>query len=165
MAKIIFFLFILFVIVFPIFISNKSYKNISQTNEKKPVIEIFNGVYKKYNTNLEMNGSFDKAEVFNINYEKIYNLIADDLRKKEKYFAKVAIKENNIIKATDAKYKNDDYFVKAKKVIYYEKKKFLKGWNFNFKSDKAKGKGEYCEVDKNKNLFAKNIIYYIKVEK
>jgi hypothetical protein len=161
MAKIIFFLSVAFIMFFPIFVSNKIYKGNFKSGENKPLIEIFNGTYKKFNKKLEISGTFDKAELFKNSYV-LYNLFANDLIKKQKYFAIFAKKENNLITANDVKYINSDYLLNAKKVIYYEKKKFLKGWNFNFKSDKSKGKGKYFEIDKNKNLFAKNIVYYIK---
>ncbi|GAX88038.1 conserved hypothetical protein [Lebetimonas natsushimae] len=164
MAKIIIFLTIVFIMIFPIFISNKHYKKIPEKKENKPLIEIIDGKYKKYNNILEINGSFSKANIY-LNYYQFDNLFADNLVKKEKYFAKWAFRKNNIIKAKIVKYINNDYNVHAKNVLYNEKKKLLKGWDFTFNSNKAKGKGKYFEIDKHKHLFAKNIIYYIKVEK
>jgi hypothetical protein len=164
MAKIIFFILIVFIIVFPVFISNTKYKTFLKKAENKPLIEIFEGKYKKYNKILEINGSFSKAGIFKNSYQ-FFNLYANDLVKKEYYFAKWALKKDNIIKAKRVKYINDDYLINSENIIYYENKKFLKGWDFNFSSVKAKGRGDYFEVDKNKNLFAKNVVYFIKVEK
>jgi hypothetical protein len=165
MAKIIiFFIFIIFIIVFPLVGGGNNYKTFLQKNTMKPTIEIFNGIFKKYNKILEINGSFIKADFFK-NYYKLNNLYADDLLNEEYYFAKWALKKENIIKAKKVKYINNDYSLNSENIIYYENKKFLKGWDFNFSSVKAKGRGDYFEVDKNKNLFAKNVVYFIKVEK
>jgi hypothetical protein len=164
MAKIIFLLMIIFIMIFPIFFSNKIHKNLSKKKANKPLIEIVEGRYKKYNKILEINGSFSKAYIFK-NFYQFDNLYANNLIKKEKYFAKWALRKNNLIKAKSVKYLNKDYTVEAKRGIYYENKKFLKGWDFNFSSNKARGKGKYFEIDKNKNIYAKNVIYYIKVGK
>jgi hypothetical protein len=149
---------------FPIFISQKKYKNVPNIAQVKPLIEIYNGEYKEFNKKLELNGSFEKAFIFKDNYQ-IYNLIANNLDKNEKYIAKYALKKDGFIKAKDVIYSNSDYSLFSKNMIYDEKKKFLKGFIFNFKSKEAKGRGNYFEIDKNKNLFAKNIIYQIKVDK
>jgi hypothetical protein len=164
MGKIAFFLIIVFIIIFPIFLSNKTYKNNLINHQKnKALIEIIDGKYKKYNHSLEINGSFKRADVFK-KYYQFSDLYANDLIKNETYYAKKAIKKDNLIKAINVKYKNLDYTLNAFKVVYYEKKKFLKGWNFYFTTDKIRGEGKYFEIDKNKNLYAKNIIYYLKVK-
>jgi hypothetical protein len=164
MAKVIFFLIIIFIMIFPVFVSNKKYKTIQTENEKRPLIEIFEGRYKKYKKSLEINGSFFKVNIFK-KYYQFKNLKVNNLIKSEKYFAKWALKKDGLIKAKEVSYINNDYAINSKNIIYYEKKKFVKGWDFNFSSFKARGKGKYFEIDKNKNLFAKNIIYFIKVEK
>jgi hypothetical protein len=164
MAKIVFFLIIFFIMIFPVFISNKHPKVIMKKQENKPLIEIIDGKYKKYNNILETNGSFKKGKIYS-NYYEFNNLFANNLIKKEKYFAKWALKKGNIIKIEFVKYINNDYNLTSKNVIYYETNSLLKGWEFNFSSDKARGRGKYFEIDKNKNLYAKNIIYFIKVEK
>jgi hypothetical protein len=164
MAKIVFFLLIFFIMIFPVFISNKHHKIVVEKQKNKPLIEIIDSKYKKYNKILEVNGSFKKGKIYS-NCYKFNNLFANNLIKKEKYFAKWAFKKDNLIKGKFVKYINNDYNLTSKKVIYYEKNNFLKGWDFNFTSFKAKGKGKYFEIDKNKHLFAKNIIYFIKVKK
>ena len=165
MAKIVFFILIIFIMLYPIFISNKNYKFISkEKNINKPLIEILDAKFKKYNKILEINGTFKKAYIFKT-YYKFNDLFANNLIKKEQYFAKIAIKKGNIIKAKIATYKNSDYLINSKNAIYNEDKKILKGWDFNFTSKKAKGKGSFFKVDNNKNIYAKNIIFYIKVYK
>jgi len=165
MAKIVFFILVLFIMIYPIFISNNNYKIIKQNQvEKKPLIEIVDAKFKKYNILLESNGTFKKADIYK-NYYQFVNLFVNNLIKKEKYFAKWAQKKNNLIKAKDAKYSNLNYKINAKRAVYYINKGFLKGWNFKFFSKNAKGEGTYFQVNKKKNLFAKDITYYIKVEK
>ncbi len=165
MAKIIFFFLILFIMLFPVFMSTKTYKSVKHKNNNTlPLIEVANGTFKKYNFVLEINGTFKKLNIFK-NYYEFNNLYANDIVKQEKYFAKWALKNNNVIKAKNATYKNSDYILHSKNVIYYEVKKALSGNDFNFTSGKAKGKGKYFKIDRNKNIYAKNIIYYIKVKK
>jgi hypothetical protein len=164
MAKIVFFLIVVFIAVFPLFISNRHYKTFYEKKENRPLIEIIDGKYKKYNKILEMNGSFSKGNIYS-NYYQFDNFFANNLIKKEKYFAKWALKKDDIIKGNRVKYLNNDYSLNSKNVIYDEKRKLLKGWDFNFTSNKARGMGKYFEIDKNKNLLAKNIVYYIKVGK
>jgi hypothetical protein len=157
-------LIVVFIAVFPLFISNRHYKTFYEKKENRPLIEIIDGKYKKYNKILEMNGSFSKGNIYS-NYYQFDNFFANNLIKKEKYFAKWVLRKNSLINAKYAYYINNDYKVNAKKMLYYERNKFLKGWDFNFSSNKTRGNGKYFEIDKNKHLFAKNIIYYIKVEK
>ena len=165
MAKIAFFFLILFIMLFPVFMSTKTYKKIKyKNNSPLPLIEVKGGTFKKYNFFLEINGTFKKLNIFK-NYYEFNNLYANDIIKREKYFAKWALKNNNVIKAKNAVYKNSDYILHSKNVIYYEAEKVMSGYDFNFTSDKAKGKGKYFKIDRNKNIYAKNIIYYIKVEK
>jgi hypothetical protein len=164
MAKIIFFLLTIFIIIYPIFFSKSVHKNIKKDYSKKPLIEIFNGTYKKFNlSSIELNGSFSKAEIFK-NYYHLFDLLSHNILKRESYFSKDAVKQNNLIKGKNVKYRNENYILEAKKAFYCEKKKFLKGYDFNFSSIKAKGRGKYFEVDKNKHIFAKNVTYFIKVD-
>jgi hypothetical protein len=164
MAKIVFFLIVIFIIFFPVFISNNKHKVISTKIEDKPLIEVFNGKYKKFNNKLEIEGNFKKANIYKTHSEFV-NLLVNDIIKSEKYFANWALRKDNLVEAKFVKYINNDYIINSKNVVYFSKERFFKGWDFNFSSDKARGKGKYFEVDKNKNLFAKNIVYFIKVEK
>ena len=150
--------------IFPLFFVNEKFNKVKKTNEIKSPVEIIKGNFKKYTPILEMQGRFEKLNLFK-KYLEIKNLEAKNLIKKEKYFAKWVLNKKNIIKGKDVKYENSDYNLTTVKAIYLKNKKILKGDKFHFISMKARGEGESFKVDKNRHIFAKNITYYIKVKK
>jgi len=162
MVKIVFFIIIL-IMIFPLFFVNEKFNKVKKTNEIKAPVEIITGNFKKYTPILEMQGRFEKLNLFK-KYLEIENLEAKNLIKKEEYFAKWALNEKDKITAKNAIYKNSDYKLTTIKAIYLKNEKTLKGGKFHFVSIKARGEGESFKVDKNRHIFAKNITYYIKVK-
>jgi len=162
MAKIVFFIIIL-IMVFPLFFMNEKFKTVKNSNVIKPPIEIIKGNFEKYNPVLEITGSFEKLNFFK-DYLEIEALSTNDILKNEHYFAKWALNKKDKIEAKDVKYQNSDYNLSTTKAVYLKKEKILKGGKFNFYSLDARGKGNSFIVDKDKNIFAENITYYIKVK-
>jgi hypothetical protein len=164
MVRIVFFLISIVIMFFPLLFSYSDKQKIMKSCNNKAVIEIFDGYFRGYrNYFIDFKGNFKKAEFFS-DYKKFYDLWVNKIFKNEKYFAKSAIKKENIIKANRVFYLNKDYVLFSPRIVYDIKTKFLKGWDFNFTSKQAYGKGKYFEV-KDKNIYAKNIIYFIKVDK
>jgi len=162
MAKIVFFIIVL-IMVFPLFFMNEKFKAVKKSNVIKPPIEIIEGNFKKYNPVLEITGSFEKLNFFK-DYFEIKALSTDDVLKNERYFAKWALNKKDKIEAKNVKYQNSDYNLTTIKAVFLKKEKILKGGRFNFSSSDASGKGSSFTVDKDKNIFAENITYYIKVK-
>ena len=162
MAKIVFFIIIL-IMIFPLFFMNEKVKVIKENNETKPPVEIIGGSFEKYNPLLEIRGNFKKLNFFN-NYLEIEDLCAYNIIKKEQFFAKWALNEKETIKAKNVKYQNSDYNLTALTALYLKNAKILKGGEFKFYSSDARGIGKRFTVDKDKNIFAENITYYLKVK-
>jgi len=162
MAKIVFFIIIL-IMVFPLFFMNEKFKAVKKSNVIKPPIEIIKGNFKKYNPVLEITGSFEKLNFFK-DYLELKTLYVDDIIKNEHYFAKWALNKKDKIQAKEVKYQNGDYNLSTTKAVYLKKEKILKGGKFNFSSLDARGKGNSFIVDKDKNIFAEKITYYLKVK-
>ena len=162
MVKVVFFIIVL-IIIFPLFFVNEKFKQIKKINKVKAPVEIIKGNFKKYTPVLEMQGKFEKLNLFKKDLE-IKNLYARDLIKKDKYVAKWALNEKNKIEAKDVKYKNSDYNLSTIEAVYLKNEKILKGKEFNFSSVNTRGEGKSFKVDKNKHIFAKDITYYIKVK-
>jgi len=162
MVKIVFFI-IFLIMIFPLFFMNEKFKQVKTSNLIKPPIEIIEGKFKKYNPELEKIGHFQKLNFFK-DYLEIKNFYLIDIVKNEHYFAKLILNKKDKIEAENVKYQNSDYNLSTIKAIYLKKEKILKGDRFNFISLNARGKGKSFLIDKNKHIFAKNVIYYIKVK-
>ena len=163
MGKIVlFFIFILIIIVYPMLISYNYKPFLKEFN--KPEIIINKGNFYIYSPILEKKGNFSKFYLENNSYIAL-NLYIKDLIKKEEYKAKRAVLKNDLIKAKDGWYKNNEIELITNRAIYYKNEKLLKGKNFKLYATNFRGFGDEFLVDENKNIKAKNIIYYLKVRK
>ena len=163
MGKIVlFFIFVLIIIVYPMLISY-NYKPFSNRT-KKPEIVINKGDFYIYSKILEKKGKFNKFYLEKNNYIAL-DLYVKDLIKKEEYKAKKTIFENDLIKSKDVWYKNSEMELIANNAVYNKSKKLLKGEKFKLYATNFRGFGDEFLVDKDKKTKAKNIIYYLKVEK
>ena len=162
MGKIVlFFIFILIIIVYPMLISY-NYKPFLKEFNKSEII-INKGDFYIYSPILEKKGDFNKFYLENNSYV-VLDLYVKDLIKKEEYKAKKTIFENDLIKAKDAWYKNSEIELITNRAIYYKNKKLLKGKKFKLYATNFRGLGDEFLIDENKKIQAKNIIYYLKVK-
>ena len=163
MGKIaLFFIFILIIIVYPMLLSY-NYKPLLK-EVKKPEIVINKGDFYIYSKILEKKGKFNKFYLEKNNYIAL-GLYVKDLIKKEEYKAKKTIFENDLIKSKDVWYKNSEMELITNSAVYDKTKKLLRGEKFKLYATNFRGFGDEFLVDENKKTKAKNIIYYLKVEK
>ena len=163
MGKIVlFFVFILIIIVYPMLISYNYKPFLKKFN--RPEIIINKGNFYIYSPILEKKGNFSKFYLKNNDYIAL-DLYIKDLIRKEEYKAKRTVFKNDLIRAKDGWYKNSEIELITNKAIYYKNEKLLKGENFKLYATNFRGFGDEFLVDKNKKIQAKNIIYYLKVKK
>jgi hypothetical protein len=157
--------FILFVIFYPVF-ESKSYKPVKYTKKEKiiPTV-IYNGKFFIYNTILIKKGKFSKLDLYSKNYLKADDLSIYDLIKKERITALRAIYEKPFLKGFKVSYQNDQYTLNTEKALYDTKTSVLKGGEFNFRSADYHGYGKSFSVDKDKDIRAKEIVYFLKVKR
>ena len=164
MGKIaLFFIFILIIIVYPMLISY-NYKVSSKESVKKPDVVINKGEFYIYSKVLEKKGNFNKLYLEKTSYIAL-DLYVKDLIKKEEFKAKKTIFENNLIKAKNVWYKNSKIELITNNAVYNKNKKILNGKKFKLYATNFRSFGDEFLVDENKKIKAKNIIYYLKVNK
>lgn len=163
MGKIVlFFIFILIIIVYPMLISY-NYKPSLEKNIKKPEIVIDKGDFYIYSKILEKKGNFNKFYLEKNSYIAL-DLYVKDLIKKEEYKGKKTIFKDNLVKAKDVWYKNNEIELITNNAVYNKTKKLLRGGKFKLYATNFRGFGDEFLIDKNKKIDAKNIIYYLKVK-
>ena len=166
MVKVLVFLLILTgIIIYPVIISSNLPKIQRVEIKNLPNIEIVNGKFFIFKNLLEKKGSFDKLDLLNQKSYLLFNLNVYDLLKKEYYFTKKAIFKENIVKGFNVYYKNSNFELNTTKAIYNRKNRMLIGGRFKIISNDYKGYGLKFKLDKNKNISAENITYYLKVKK
>jgi len=163
MDKIKYFLFIIFLLIVAIFPIVKK-NNFKEINSKRVIIPtiLYNGKYFVYEQNLTKLGSFSKLEIFN-NKINVYDFYLNNLIDKYKLFSQKGNFVNPLLKGENVKYINQDYNLTTNFAIYNQKSKILKGKKFSVYSNNFKGFGDSFIVDKNKDIFATNVKYFIKV--
>jgi len=163
MVKIKYFLFIIFLLVVSIFpiIKKNNFKKINLKSAIVPTI-LYNGKYFIYEQNLTKFGSFSKLEIFN-NKINVYNFFLNNLVDKYELFSSRGVYIKPFLKCENIRYINQEYNLTTNFAIYNQKLKILKGKNFSISSNNFKGFGDSFKIDKNRNIFATNIKYFIKV--
>ncbi|GAB6073837.1 hypothetical protein [Nautilia lithotrophica] len=154
------------IMFYPLFIS--SGKNIPHQIKKKtlslPDVKVEDGEFYIYKKALEKKGKFKILNVYKKGYIA-FDLNAKDLLKNEEYKSSKTIFKDDIVTGYKVWYKNKDIELNTKKAIYNKKTDILKGGKFQLFAKDFRGYGNEFFVDDNKNLYAKNITYYLKVEK
>ena len=165
MARAVVFLLILLGISFYPLIEMKNVKKIKEYNIKYFVpTEILDGRYFVYEVNLSKKGKFSKLDIFSKKKIMAFNLEFNDLIKHESLKAKRALYNAPLLKAFNVLYKNKDYNLSTDFAFYNQKEKTLKGGKFKILSANYRGYGDSFFVDSNKNIFATDINYFLKVK-
>jgi hypothetical protein len=161
----IFFFIVAVVSVYPL-LESKNQPKIKEYKNKKIIPTVIeNGKYYIYEVNLTKEGSFKRLELYSQQKIKAYDFLLKNKITKEKLFSKTAIYKKPILKGIDVKYINNEYNLITKNAIYNQNKKTLKGGEFELYSVNYKGYGKSFFVDENKNIYAKDIKYFIKVDR
>jgi len=164
----IFVLMITGIIFYPVYsvYGNKTAKQADVKKIEIPDVEITEGRFRMYAKTLEKTGKF---KFLNIYYKKEYYIMWDitvrDLLSSERYRAEKNILKNDDIIGYNVFYRNNDFELITSKAVYKKNKKILKGEKFKLTANNFKGEGKFFIIDKNKNLSASNIKYYLKVDK
>ncbi|MEO1922975.1 MAG: hypothetical protein ABGX25_00495 [Nautiliaceae bacterium] len=167
MVRAIFFLiFLLFIILFPVW----EYKNGSfykTSNSIKPAnipsLEIRKAKYFVYEGNMTKKGRFSKLDRWGGVYVA-YDFYLLNLLNDSQIEAKKVRFLGSEVEGFDVNYFAKEYNLTTEKAVYFRNKKYLKGDRFYIKSSSFRGKGKSFCVDENKNIKAKNVIYYLRVE-
>ncbi len=157
---ILFIIFLLIVTIFPI-IKKNNFKKINSNSVIIPTI-LYNGKYFVYEQNLTKLGSFSKLEIFNKKIN-VYDFYLNNLIDKYKLFSSKGVYVKPLLKGENVKYINEEYNLTTNFAIYNQKSKILRGKRFSVYSNSFKGFGDSFKVDKNRDIFATNIKYFIKV--
>jgi len=161
----IFFFIVTIVSIYPLF-ELKNQPRIKEYKNKLIIPTVIeNGKYYIYEVNLTKEGTFKKLEFYSHKKIKAYDFLLKNNITNEKLFSKIAIYKKPILKGFDVKYMNSEYNLTTKSAIYNQDKKTLKGGKFKLFSSNYKGYGKSFFVDENKNIYANDIKYFIKVDK
>jgi len=165
MGKIVFFfiIFMIIVMIYPIYESNQpKIKAFVDKNITPTVID--NGEYFVYDTNLIKRGSFKKLEVLGKDELRAFDFYLFDFVKKESIKAKLINYQKPILSGVDVFYKTEEYNIFTKNATYNRQTTVLEGGRFKMVSESYIGFGDSFLVDKEKNVYAKNIDYFLKVK-
>jgi hypothetical protein len=132
--------------------------------KEMPDVKIENGKIFIYKVKLAKKGNFKELDVFKKGYIA-FDLNVTDLLKSENYIADKTVFKNNKIIGYVVRYKNKDIKLNTDRAVYDKNSKMLNGDKFELYSKNFKGYGKSFKIDENKNLYANNITYYLKVEK
>ena len=165
MVKIAFFLAILIgIIVFPIIeITIHKEKKIYEVKSYIPII-IKKGKYFLYNTKLEKEGNFSVLKVYNKKTLEADDFLLKDLANDSVLISKTIKYTSPFLKGEKVKYLTKNYKIYTKFAIYNNKTKIVIGGEFNIYGESYKGFGENFIVDKENNVYAENIKYFLKVK-
>ncbi|WP_459883593.1 hypothetical protein [Caminibacter profundus] len=148
--------------IYPIYESNQpKIKAFVDKNITPTVID--NGEYFVYDTNLIKRGSFKKLEVLGKEL-RAFDFYLFDFVKKELIKAKLINYQKPILSGVDVFYKTWEYNIFTKNATYNRQTCVLKGGRFKIVSESYIGFGDSFLVDKEKNVYAKNIDYFLKVK-
>ena len=165
MVKIVLFLAILSgIILYPIIeMSGHKEKKVYEVKSYVPIV-IKKGEYFLYNVKLEKKGNFAKLNVISKRVLEAENFLLKDLKKEALLISKKIKYTAPILKGEDVKYITKTYKINTKYAIYNDDSKKIKGGKFSIYGESYKGFGDSFIVDKDNNIYANNIKYFLKVK-
>jgi len=164
MVKItLFFIIILGILIFPIF-ESKNYKKIQIKPINLPSLVINNGKFFKYDLNLSKKGKFTKL-ISNKKRYVLNDITLEDVINKEILKAKNAELLNELVKLKNVSLKTSQYYIFAVDANYFNNSGIVKGSKFKLYAKNFKGCGTSFLIDKERNVKAKNVTYFIKADK
>ncbi len=158
-----FFLILLIISIYPI-IEVFNIKVVKASYKKFVPTAIFDGNYSFYNPLLERDGDFKEVDIYSKNFLKAFDLWMNDYIKKEKIFGSEFLYKDKILYGKSVNFFTADYNLSTIKGVYFVDKRELKGEEFVINGERFFGKGKSFLVDKDKNVFADKITYYLKVK-
>ncbi len=159
-----FFAVIVAVSIYPVLEVKNQPKPKKYENQKIIPTVIEKGKYFVYEENLTKKGSFEILEIYKKNLLKAFDFKLINIKKQEKLFSKKVLYKKPILDGTSVFYSNKDYNITTDFAKYNQKTKILKGGKFKLYSLSYKAFGKSFIVDKEKNIYATKIKYYLKVK-
>jgi len=165
MVKVLLFFGLVFgVMLYPLFISSNEKAKANVQIVKLPDVVFNDGKFYMYEGNLSKTGKFKMFELYDKGYI-VNSLYLSDLVRNEEYKAKRTVFKDDIVTGYDVWYKNRDFELITNLAHFDKHTKILEGGKFEIYSTDFKGRGNSFEIDNKKDLYAQNIIYYLKVKK
>jgi hypothetical protein len=165
MVKIVLFVLILIgIMIYPV-IESKNIKQTKTTTKKKPPIEFYTGEFYEYEPNLAKTGTFKE---FILKKDKSYyakNVYLNDKIAKYDLYINEATYRGDKLFGKYVNYYSKEYNLTTDFAIYNTKTSHLNGDKFAFNSNTFKGFGVKFDIDKQRNIKAKDITYFLKVDK
>ncbi|AZV46896.1 hypothetical protein C3L23_06310 [Nautilia sp. PV-1] len=152
------------IMLYPLLMGEYKTTHTVKASAKLPDVEFNKGKFYIYNGELQKEGSFKKLDMYKKNYIA-YDLNVKDLVKLEDYKADKTVFEDDLVTGYNVWYKNKDIELITNLAYYNKITKLLSGGKVKLYSKDFRGYGKSFKMDDKKNLYAKNIIYYLKVEK
>ncbi len=164
MVKIAVFLILLIgIMIYPV-IESKNIKKTKTYKTKLPPVEFYLGEFYEYEPNLTKFGTFDEFIVRKESYYGKRVFLNDKVANDQIYLDEATYRGKKLY----GKYVNfysDEYNLTTDFAIYDTVSGTLSGDKFAFTSRSFKGFGVKFDIDKNKNIKADKITYFLKVEK
>ena len=91
-------------------------------------------------------------------------MFLDNLLEKEHFFSKYVVMRGNIVTGKDVFYKNKDFELSTKHAKYDKVSHVVDGGEFSLKGKNYIGYGKEFMIDGNKNIYASNIDFRLKVK-
>ena len=165
MDKLVLLILLIGVLIFPIYENSQiKIKSIKKLKKNIPISVISDAKFFIYKINLVKKGEFKTFEI----YKNLYiakKILIQDLEKNEKFFAKKALFKDNLLTFFDFKYQGNQYNLISDYVIYNIKLKTIKGKKFFVYSKDYNGSGSSFFIDRQRDIKAKNISFYLKVNR
>jgi len=161
----VFILFVFGVMLYPVFLNGKHEPNAPVKGGVLPEVQFLDGMFYMYNPKLAKKGSFKDFEVYSKEHYRLKNIYLNDLEKQEEYKAGTSDIKGALINGKDVWYKNSDFTLTTDKAQYDKTSKILTGGSFEVVSKDFRGFGKSFKLDSEKNIYAQNIVYYLKADK
>jgi len=152
------------IIAYPVY-ESQNFKIQKESKKTLPPIVINDGDFFKYKEKLYEKGKFKK---FVLNKDKTYtayDVLLHNIEKNETIIGQKAVLKNEKIFGYNVKLITKEYNLTTTNGIYYTKTSEIEGGKFKIKSPEYRGFGESFFVDKNKNINATKVTYFIRTEK
>ncbi len=166
MAKILIFVLIIAGVVFYPVIEFQKQPKVKNYNVKNYIPTVVrNGDFFVYEVNLTKEGNFSVLNIITKKKIEAENFMLHNIVKNFVLDSKHVSYNGPVLTGFDVKYSTNDYNLSTVKAVYNDKTKILNGGKFKIFGKTFRGFGKKFKVDAEKNIYADNIKYFLKVNK
>ncbi len=165
MGKIVLFILILAgIMIYPVIELNnyKPQKEVKNVSFIPTVLK--NGKYFIYKGVLEKEGSFEELKVFSKKRLEAYDFTLKNVLKQTVLTSERVDYKDPLLRGKTVNYMTKDYNLSTDFAVYNNKTEILNGGKFKVFGNSFRGFGQKFKVDKNDNVYADNIKYFLKVK-